>query len=106
MSKYILRIEKGKDFDGEMEEWTPQGEAIESDGYVLISFNGKNVTTAIQGPSLSDLKDWMQQNDMASTVIRAAAVLAEAELKAQQMYKAARNEEVKARMRRILTEED
>jgi hypothetical protein len=106
MSKYILRIEKGKDFDGEMEKWTPQGEAIESNGYVLISFDGKSVTTAIQGTSLSDLKDWMRQNDMTSMMIRAAAVLAEAEIKAQQMYKAARNEEVKARMRRILTEED
>ena len=93
MSKYIIRREKGTDFDGEQHILEGMTE-IECDGFLLITFDEKDRPDIAntQGVSVDMIKDFLMTRHRIAMKIRAAAISAEADLRAMELMKDAQAE--------------
>lgn len=106
MSKYIMRIEKGPDYNGET-DGDGHAEGIECDGYVYITFKGERATnTAFMNISLDTLRKFLTSEESIAINIRAGAALAEADIKAHNLFRKSEEMEFKKRMRDILSKDD
>ena len=105
MSKYIIRREKGTDFDGE-ENVLDGDAAIECDGFLLITFNKDDKPDAVnwQGISTDMLRKFLSMKDSVAMKIRSAAMMAEAEIKARAINEKANVLAAEERVRTLLDE--
>lgn len=105
MSKYIIKREKGTDFDGE-ENVLDGDAAIECDGFLLITFNKDDEPDAVnwQGLSADMLRMFLNLKNSVAMKIRAAALLAEADIKARAISDKAEMLAVEERVRNLLDE--
>ena len=105
MSKYIIRREKGTDFDGE-ENVLDGDAAIECDGFLLITFNKNDEPDAVnwQGISTDMLRKFLSMKDSVAMKIRSAAMMAEAEIKARAINEKANVLAAEERVRTLLDE--
>ena len=105
MSKYIIRREKGKDFDEETNVLAGDT-AIECDGFLLITFdkNDEPDTVNWQGISTDMLRKYLRMKDSVALKIRAAAMVAEAEINARAISENANVLAAEERVRNLLDE--
>ena len=105
MSKYIIKREKGNDFDGE-ENVLNGDAAIECDGFLLITFDTDDepYTANWQGISTDMLRKYLSMKDSVAMKIRAAAMMAEAEIKARAINEKANVLAAEERVRNLLDE--
>ena len=105
MSAYIIRREKGTDFDGEAHVLDGDA-AIECDGFLLITFNKADEPDAVnwQGISTDMLRKFLNLKNSVAMKIRAAALLAEADIKARAISEKAEMLAVEESVRNLLDE--
>lgn len=105
MSAYIIRREKGTDFDGEAHVLDGDA-AIECDGFLLITFDKDDEphTANWQGISTDMLRKFLSMKDSVAMKIRAAAMLAEADIKARAINEKANVLAAEERVRNLLDE--
>lgn len=105
MSKYIIKREKGKDFDEETNVLDGDA-AIECDGFLLITFDTDDEPNTVnwQGISTDMLLKFLRMKDSVAMKIRAAAMVAEAEIKARAISDKAKLLAVEERVRNMLDE--
>ena len=94
MANYVVKIEPAEGSNPEFAQAKAEREGIECTGYLVITFDGdETVTESMSRVSVEMIKNMLKSDGKLNDVIRAAAAIAEGEIKAGEILKEGKQKE-------------
>ena len=89
MANYVVKIEPAEGSNPEFAPAKTEQEGIECTGYIVITFDGgEKATQSASGVSTEMIKNMLKSGEKPNDMIRAAAAVAEGEIKAREILMA------------------
>jgi len=103
MANYVVKIEPAEGSNPEFAPAKVEQEGIECTGYIVITFDGdETATESASKVSIDMIKDTLKSDGELNDMIRAAAAVAEGEIKAREILTAGKQKETAKAIAEIL----
>lgn len=94
MANYVVKIEPAEGSNPEFAPAKKEQEGIECTGYIVITFDGdETATESASKVSIDMIKETLKSGGKLNDMIRAAAAVAEGEIKAREIMKEGKQKE-------------
>lgn len=94
MANYVVKIEPAEGSNPEFAPAKAEQEGIECTGYIVITFDGdETATVCASRVSIDMIKNTIKRDGKLNDMIRAAAAIAEGEIKAREIMKEGKQKE-------------